>query len=454
MSLRLRLLAIIGVCLMLLWSAVAAWMLLDLRHEMRAAMDDRLAASARMVAGLIGQVSAADSSGPDRRSEALDVVARDGLACEVSLMRGEATLQTVARTAGSPKLASAAPGFGIREFGGKPWRTYVLQQGGLRVVTADRMDIRDKLLRDVALSAGIPFVVALMGSLPLVWFGIGRGLRPIERVRTALSKRRPDDEAPLPDVDAPPELRPLVGTIQHLLERVRDAIARERRFTDDAAHELRTPLTAIKTHLQVARLALRKPGADEVVAEALENADAGVLRFQRTLDQLLLLARLDGRFDAAPNETTDAESAARQAINDACVTRGPAPALVLEASDFPIVLRVPETLLVLALRNLLDNAMRHSPEGRRVSLHLRSVGGEQVIFSVLDDGPGLSEADCALATRRFWRRAGATSGSGLGLSIVSAISERFDGELRLRKRDAGGFEATLTFPAIAAGATL
>ena len=452
MSLRLRLLAIIGVCLVLLWSAVAAWMLLDLRREMRAAMDDRLAASARMVAGLIGQLPAADSSGPERRSAALDVVARDGVACEVSLMRGEATLQTVARTAGSPKLAGAAPGYGVREFGGKPWRTYVLQRDDLRIVTADRMDIRDKLLRDVALSAGIPFVVALTGSLPLLWFGIGRGLGPIERVRTALSKWRPDDEAPLPDVDAPPELRPLVSTIQHLLERVRDAIARERRFTDDAAHELRTPLTAIKTHLQVARLASTKPGAGLVVDDALANADAGVLRFQHTLDQLLLLARLDGRVDAAPNEATDAESAARQAIDDACGTRGPTLDLVLKAKDFPISVPVPETLLVLALRNLLDNAMRHSPEGSCVSLHVRRGDGERVIFSVLDDGPGLSEADCALATRRFWRRPGAGSGSGLGLSIVSAIAARFDGELRLRNRDAGGLEATLTFPEIAGGA--
>ena len=233
---------------------------------------------------------------------------------------------------------------------------------------------------------------------------------------------------------------------------VRDPIARERRFTDDAAHELRTPLTAIKTHLQVARLASRKPGACQVVDEALINADAGVLRFQRTLDQLLILARLDGRVDAVPNEATGAESAARQAINDACGPQSLAPALVLGANDFPVSLPLPETLLVLALRNLLDNAMRHSSDGRRVSLHIRR-GRERVIFSVLDDGPGLSEADCALATRRFWRRAGATSGSGLGLSIVAAIAERFDGELCLRNREEGGFEATLTFSTIGAGGT-
>src|SRR5690606_34744274 len=89
-------------------------------------------------------------------------------------------------------------------------------------------------------------------------------------------------------------LQPLVETIHHLLERVQGAIARERRFTDDAGHELRTPLTAIKTHLQVARLATSRPHQEETVTASLIQADQGVKRLQDTLDQLLLLARLDG----------------------------------------------------------------------------------------------------------------------------------------------------------------
>ena len=136
--------------------------------------------------------------------------------------------------------------------------------------------------------------MALVGTLFALWLGIGGGLAPLERMRHALAQRRPDDDAELPHGPVPRELRPLVDTIAHLLLRVRSTIARERRFTDDAAHELRTPLTAVKTHLQVLRLALARNKDAPEVKEALAHADDGVLRMQRTLEQLLLLARLDG----------------------------------------------------------------------------------------------------------------------------------------------------------------
>lgn len=451
LSLRLRLLAIIGVSLVALWSVVAAWMFVDLRSELRTALDDRLAASARMVAGLVAQMPAAKAGGLASGQATLDVIAHDGLACEVSLMRGEIKVQTMARTAGSPPMDEAAPGYSTRLYGGKLWRSYVLQRGGVRIATADRIDLRNGLLRDIALSAGIPFAVALLGSLPLLWFGIGRGLLPIERVRAALERRRPDATDPLPQTDPPPELRPLVTTIHQLLERVQETMARERRFTDDAAHELRTPLTAIKTHLQVARLASTRPEAAAVLAQALASADLGVLRFQRTLDQLLLLARLDGRVETAgtePADSADADEAARQAIDDAQASPGAlgrGSRVVLEASGAPITLALPQTLLVLALRNLLDNALRCASTDSVVLLRVQRLGPCAASFSVLDAGPGLSDADCALAVQRFWRRGSGATGSGLGLSIVNAIAARYGGELILRNRVTGGFEASLNF---------
>jgi len=357
MSLRLRLLAIISLSLTVLWSLVALWMFLDVRNELRTALDDRLAASARMVAGLMLQFPATSVPASAPNDSPMDIVARDGLACEVSLLRGE----VMARTTGSPTLARAEPGYGTHTFGGRLWRTYVLEQGGIRIATADRVDLREGLLRDIALSAGVPFVVALTGNLLLLWFGISRGLLPIERIRAALARRRPDDEVPLPDTDVPAELRPLVETIHHLLERVHGAIARERRFTDDAAHELRTPLTAIKTHLQVTRLAAAQPATTAVMMPALNSADQGVIRLQNTLDQLLLLARLDGRVESDRAESTDAGLAARQAMDDALASQGAAGRLVFEAPDEATELCVPEALLVSALRNLLDNALRYSP---------------------------------------------------------------------------------------------
>lgn len=442
-SLRLRLLAIIGSSLLVIWSLVAAWMLSDLRSELRTALDDRLAASARMVAGLVAQLPPSPVAGGTLPASLTDVIGRDGLACEVSLLRGEVRLQTLARTASSPGLDDLPPGYGTRTFGGKVWRTYVLQDGPIRVATADRVDVRETLLRDIALTAGVPFAVALAGSLAMLWLGIGGGLAPLERMRKVLERRRADDDAPLATMPVPRELAPLVGTISHLLERVRAAITRERRFTDDAAHELRTPLTAIKTHLQVLRLASGSGGLPAAARDALGHADEGVLRMQRTLEQLLVLARLESDEDFGADASCLAGDAVREAIHDAVAARGRPGQVLVEGAPEGTTVAAPCGLLASALRNLLDNALRSAPAAP-VTLRVERRDADRVSFVVLDRGPGLSEAECAQAVQRFWRRSKAGPGSGLGLSIASSIARRCGGELSLRPREGGGLSAELT----------
>ena len=450
MSLRLRLVGILGLSLVLLWSLVALWMFTGMQRELRLALDDRLAASARMVAGLVSRLPPRNLESDEAAAPALDVVARDGVACEVSLLHGEVAIQRLARTAASPGLDAAPPGYATRIVNGQAWRIFVLRQGALRVATADRIEARESLLRGVALAAAVPFAVAVTGSLLLLWFGVGGGLRPIEKIRKALASRSPDAVEPLPAFRLPPELQPLVDTIRRLLVRVQDAIARERRFTDDAAHELRTPLTAIKTHLQVLRLSFKDRPMGEATAQALGNAEAGVLRLQHTADQLLLLARLE-RQESETVVTVDGVHAARLALADALAGNeaarvGSAPRVRLQAPSAHALLSVPEPLLVSALRNLLDNALRHTAQATTVLLQIRQVD-QRVEFAVLDEGPGMTAAESLQAPQRFWRRSGGTPGSGLGLSIVQAIARHHGGELRLEPRPSGGLQATLAFPA-------
>ncbi|MBU1441320.1 MAG: two-component sensor histidine kinase, partial [Gammaproteobacteria bacterium] len=373
----------------------------------------------------------------------LDVIGRDGLACEVSLLRGEVMIQTLARTSGSPGLAEVPTGYGTHTFGGKPWRTYVLEQGGIRIATADRIDVREGLLRDIALTASIPFALALSGSMVLLWFGIGRGLKPVEQLRAALALRRPEDASALPPMRSPPELRPLVETVERLLARTHAAIDRERRFTDDAAHELRSPLTGIKTHLQVLRLASRKPEQERIAAQALTDAERGVLRLQATLEQLLLLARLDGTAAIEVFDPADAAAAVRQAVDDARTKPGTTQEIRVECPSKPIAARVPAPLLNSALRNLLDNALRHGA-GSPIFLRVESPATDRVRFTIEDQGPGMSDEECAHAVERFWRRAGG-GGSGLGLSIANAIAQRHGGSLVLCRGASGGLVVHLEF---------
>ncbi len=438
MTLRLRLLLMIGISMILLWSGVAVWMLHDLDNEMQRTLDQRLAMSANMVAGLMSQNPAAwDGRTGKAGASTLSMpgIAK-GLACQVSL-RGE----VIARTpdAASEAMATAALGFSNREINGEHWRSYTLDAHGLRVSTADRLTERDTLLRNVTVAAVVPFVVALIGSLLVLWFGVGSGLLPLERLRQVLASRTPDGLTPIPNAPMSRDLLPLVNTLNHLLERMSVTISRERRFTNDAAHELRTPLTAIKTHLQVARITHGKD-----TEAAMDYAEEGVARLQHTLSQLLTLSQVEGAFSWEDGRGADADEVARLAMRDAAPD---APdRIVLDSDGSCAELALSQALAVTALRNLLDNALRHSPAENSVMLALRH-SPDAISFRVCDRGPGLSDDELALVTQRFWRR-GSGRGSGLGLSIVVAITERFGGSLELLQRPEGGLEAKLTLPTI------
>lgn len=445
MSLRLRLLLYIGISLTALWTLVATWMLIDARQSLREALDNRLAASARMVAGLVSQF-------PDPRDmvsmgdKPLDVIARDGVACEVSLVRSEVVLRTVARTAGSPELMHADLGFSTHTYGHKRWRTYVLRQGDVQIATADSIDVREGLLKELILSAGVPFAVALFGTLIVLWLGITRGLAPVERIRSLLARRRPGDDSPLPEVDAPIELQPLLQTIEQLLERLQDAIVRERRFTDSAAHELRTPLTGVKTHIQVARLALQQRDAS-TTEDALASADQGVRQLQNILQRLLDLARLES--PAIAGEVSDPSEAISSAIEALKAMHGDAVGRIsVQGSECAPPVRVAQPLLAGAIQNLLDNALRYAPAGSPITVALAPQGNETLQISVLDTGAGLNAQERAQAVGRFWRGDPKIPGNGLGLSIVHTIARRHAGAFELLAREGGGLEARLTLPVV------
>jgi len=438
------LLLVIGISLTVLWSAVATWMLMDARHSLREALDSRLAASARMVAGLVAQFPNLQELAQSAERP-LDIIARDGVACEISVVRSEVEIQAVSRTAGSPDMSQVALGFGTHVHGGKRWRTFVLREGHIQIAAADSIEIREALVREIMLSAGLPFVVALFGSLLLLWVGIGHGLAPLERIRDMLSRRRPGDDSPLPKVKVPVELQPLLRTLEELLERQQAAIMRERRFTDSAAHELRTPLTGIKTHIQVAHLAAQRPGERNTLDTALSQADQGVQQLQNILQRLLELARLDGQ--SARMESSQADEAVYAALHALKAIYGDTiDQITLDIRSKPGPVQIEKSLLTVAVQNLIDNALRYTKAQQPISLRIEAGEPGYLRLSVLDHGPGLSDSERDLAMNRFWRGSQQEAGYGLGLSIVNAIATQHGGTLELLNRKSGGLEARLTVP--------
>lgn len=431
MSLRLRLTLTLGSAFVLLWTVAATWMLFDVRNQLMLSLDQRLAASAQMVAGLLVQLPQ-----PQLRSDGITLLSAEqlgienGLACQVSSLRGE----VLARSHAAPDnvlLDAQRTGFHDQLIGDTAWRSFTLIQNGMRITTADRLDERATLKRSVLLAAALPVFVALLGSLIVLWVGIGNGLLPLRRIRMALAQRSADSVEPLHIERLPRELKPLLATQNQLFARIAQTLERERRLTDDAAHELRSPLTAIKTHLQVAAMT-----EGDVAKHALAQAEIGTDRLHRTLEQLLMLARVEGRVSFEDGLRCTAIEVAQLAIADAYQQAGPCIELHAAANVSRRTLAMPPALAIAALRNLLDNARRHTRDGTAVRLALEQLGESKVRFTVHDQGAGIPIELVERFTERFWRSSEG-EGSGLGLSIVKAIADRCGCELRFMSNDDG-----------------
>lgn len=436
MSLRLRLVLVIGVSVAVLWAGAALWMLRDLDRGLQRTLDERLAMSARMVAGLLAQ-SASRGGSAIAPQGALTVPGSQGMACQVRTLRGEIVATT--RGSGLAPITTALPGYRTAVIDGHAWRTYTLRTDAFDITTADRLDERALLRRRVALAAGVPFLIAALGGLAALWFGTGRALAPLAGLRRTLASRPVDAIEPVDSSHLPAELRPLIQALNELLERSSGALQRERNFTNDAAHELRTPLTIIDTHLQLARLA-----ADDVAREPLTDAATGVARMRATLEQLLMLARVEGEISFEEGTRITASEALDQAIAVAGSARD---RVIVKPGDTSPVLAVPPQLAVAALRNLVDNALRYSPACDPVEVDAEHRPG-LMRFRIRDHGPGMTPVELQFATRRFWRGRTVPGGSGLGLALVAAIAKRFGGHLDLKSHDPRGFSTTLTLPTV------
>src|SRR5476651_2910812 len=436
MSLRLRLSLTLGAAFALIWALAAAWMLSDLRNQMMFSLDQRLVASARMVAGLMEQLPALPTKGEGTHFSAEQLNVPGGMACQVSSLRGEILARS--HTDPQQKLEAEKMGFHDQMIDGAPWRSFTLARGDLRITTADRQIEREALNMSILLAASVPVGVALLGCLCLLWLGIGQGLAPLNRMRDALMRRSADSLEPLQIQPLPSELQPLLETQNQLFQRIGKTIERERRLTGDAAHELRSPLTAIKTHLQVARMT---DGAarDQSLAHAEEGAD----RLHRTLEQLLLLARVEGSLSFDDGVQCNAEQVARLAIQDSANGNRDRIALHLSENFSTAPLEMPSTLSIAALRNLLDNALRHTPGDALVELNVETIGN-RVRFRVRDHGAPISSEDLQHLTQRFWRN-GNSPGCGLGLAIVQAIVQRCSCSLKFDSQ-ADGLRVDLGMP--------
>ena len=316
-----------------------------------------------------------------------------------------------------------------------------LQRGQSRlvlVVGATQANRTETLLslRNAFLIGG-PLVLILAS---LAGYGLaGAALRPIEAMRrraAAISASSLDDRLPVPP--SGDEVSRLGETLNEMLRRIGDGLARERRFVADASHELRTPLALLKTELE---LALRRSRSTEELEAAIRSAAEDTERLSRIADDLLLLARAEqGRVPLRrePVDVADVlETVAGRFRSRAELERR---GLSVAADDDPLVVSADRSLLEQALANMVDNAFTHG--AGRVTLAAEQRNGSAELH-VLDEGTGFPADFLQHAFERFSRAQTTTEGSGLGLAIVETIAEAHDGRAGAANSPGGGTDVWL-----------
>lgn len=340
-----------------------------------------------------------------------------------------------------PQLAVL--GFAEVNARGTTYRVLSMQTRGLVIQVAQDMAARRQMAGSLALRTVAP--VALMAPLLMlvVWWVVSGSLAPVSRVRSQVASRQPDDLSPVGEDGLPEEVRPLVAELNLLFERVRRAFDAQKHFVADAAHELRSPLAALKLQVQLLRRA-SDPAAHE---QAVQRLAAGIDRATRLVEQLLTLARNEAHAAAGGEVVAvDLAALAREAIADAVPgAESRRIDLGLARADAASVAGHLDALRIL-LRNLVDNAVKYTPEGGRVDLTVQQEGGG-VVLVVEDSGPGLAESDRERVWDRFYRAPDAgASGSGLGLAIVRSVAQLHGAELALdRSPTLGGLRVRVQF---------
>jgi two-component system sensor histidine kinase TctE len=332
--------------------------------------------------------------------------------------------------------------------------------GELILMLADGSDAGQHWLDTVLLRVLLPNLVLLLVAAAAVTWAVGRALRPLIDLKEAVEHRSPRDLSPIDAGHAPAEVRPLVSSLNRLFALVNDQTAAQRRFVADAAHQLRTPLAGLQAQVEAWAQATRAMAPGELLSlrvDQVQRLRDATRRTSQLANQLLALSRADSvSADAQPLQQVDLQELCENVL-----------ALYLDAAGHkqmdlglegaPAQTRGHAWLLRELLINLVDNAIKYTPEGGRITLRCGQQdacdddgGAPRAWIEVEDDGPGIAPEHQLLALQRFFRVPGTTAeGNGLGLAIADEIARSHHTQLHLDSgANARGLRVRVEFEAV------
>ena len=428
-SLKWRLVSTILAVFVILWSLVFCWLYYELEKRLQNTLDERLSASAHMVARLIQQLPI------DEIANTVNAVQQDNstpnlIACQVSLFSSNvsANHQVIAKTLGSPEsLSTRKIGLSTWSENGVEWRSYVLKKGQIQVVAAEKLQLRYSLLKQILQSVLIPLIITLILCVLLILWIIRVEFQPLDQIAQHLSQKKQylSDAATylieLKTQKIPKEIQPFVDGLLQLIHDLHQSLENEKSFSAFAAHELRSPLTAIKTNVQLSQLMLSQTESTQGKIDFnLKHAEASIQRYEQLLEQLLLLSKTEIQPQQTSIESIDVAQTLQQVVSE----------LKQKYCDLPEHLDIdwknlstiglPQPTLAIVLKNLIENAYLHAQSPTPIKVYM-----DKGHLLVTDTGHGLTDAELDLLTQRFWRKSSQNDGHGLGLSLVKLLLDKY-----------------------------
>ena len=342
--------------------------------------------------------------------------------------------------------------FAISQIDGRSLRTLTTRfdtpKGVIMITVADARPAMEPAARFGFMSTLLWDFVQLDVTLVLVWVGIQLGLRPVRRLRDEIAERSPLDLRPIMESSVPREIAPVVVTLNRLFVTLRSAVQSQQQFIANTAHQLRTPITGMQAQLA---LLVAEPAA-QPIKERLLTLQEGIRQLAHSANQLLTLARADPTANlAAKNQTVDLKDIVGEVVAK-FFDRALQSNIDLGVEAQPVTVHADPSLLDDLLGNLVDNALKYTPQGGSVTVSAGRLNGKPFL-AVEDTGPGIPEADRQRVRQRFYRLPNSPGhGSGLGLAIVDEIARLYGAAVSIGSGVQGtGTQVVVQFPDIGAG---